>query len=98
MNKKRECKKCGEIVPWTKTIDGKRRHFTNRKFCLTCSPFGGNNRRSDDPSIKPNSINKYKNFSESQKEIRVLQKKYERKIELIRLSGGECIGCGYKKI
>lgn len=100
MRKKRKCRKCGEIIPWWTTVDDQRKYLPNRKFCLNCSPFGSHNTRSDDPSIKPRNKRKYKDFSESQKDIhkaRVLQKKYERKIKLIQLSGGECIICGYRK-
>jgi len=35
----RNCKKCGERIPYSKTIDGKRRDLKNRKFCIGCSPY-----------------------------------------------------------
>jgi hypothetical protein len=37
------CGKCGNKVPWTVTIDGRRRLLTKRKYCLDCSPFGEHN-------------------------------------------------------
>ena len=43
---------------------------------------------------------KRKQFSESQKQknkIRVLRRKYDRKVKLIQMSGGRCIKCGYNK-
>lgn len=39
----RACKKCGAIVPYWVTIDGKKRNLTGRKYCLVCSPFGVHN-------------------------------------------------------
>ena len=43
---------------------------------------------------------KYKDFSESQKKeyrVRIIRRKYERKLILIQMSGGKCIKCGYNK-
>lgn len=39
------CQKCQEPFPNRVKIDGRTRVLSSRKFCLTCSPFGGNNRR-----------------------------------------------------
>lgn len=37
------CKKCGDQFPVKPLIDGTRRNFQNRKYCLSCSPFGQHN-------------------------------------------------------
>lgn len=39
------CKKCGTRFAIMQTIDGKRRNLCKRRYCLTCSPFGGRNTR-----------------------------------------------------
>lgn len=38
------CKKCGSAFPYTMKVAGRQRSLTKRKFCLSCSPFGANNR------------------------------------------------------
>lgn len=40
------CLKCGERIPATVLIEGKRRSMWVRKYCLTCSPFGARNNQS----------------------------------------------------
>ena len=37
------CKKCGEKFPNALTIEGKRRNFSHRIYCLKCSPWGYHN-------------------------------------------------------
>lgn len=37
------CKKCGDYFPWKILIGGIRRNLQKRKYCLSCSPFGGRN-------------------------------------------------------
>lgn len=39
----RECKKCGGLIPNRVVIDGRVRVLSNRKYCLSCSPFGRHN-------------------------------------------------------
>ena len=36
---KRACLKCKNNIPFSKTINGKRKSLKNRKFCLNCSPY-----------------------------------------------------------
>lgn len=36
----RQCKKCGEEIPSTARIDGKKQSLTGRSYCLKCSPRG----------------------------------------------------------
>ena len=98
----RECRKCGEKIPYNIVVDGKRRCLQNRKFCLKCSPFGKMNRSVNEPfKVK---TREYKDYSEDQKEIhkgRVKLCLYYRALsirdELYNLLGGKCIICGYNK-
>ena len=39
------CKKCEKYFPTINMIEGKKRNLGNRKYCLSCSPFGGRNTR-----------------------------------------------------
>jgi hypothetical protein len=39
------CKRCHSEFPIKIKIDGKLRNLCRRKYCLKCSPLGGNNRR-----------------------------------------------------
>lgn len=41
----KKCERCGKDFLGSKVIDGKRRLFNNRKYCLDCSPFGMHNTR-----------------------------------------------------
>ena len=74
-------------------IDGKQRNLQNRKFCLTCSPFGNHNTSKDPPKIgesKESRAKKCKN-----KKGVVYRKRIKQK--LIKMYGGKCIVCGYNK-
>ena len=39
------CKKCNQQFSCRYNFEGKDRNLGNRKYCLTCSPFGGHNTR-----------------------------------------------------
>lgn len=39
------CKKCDAPFKTVQIIDDKQRNLGNRKYCLSCSPFGGKNTR-----------------------------------------------------
>jgi len=41
-----KCSNCGKDFPNQINVDGKTVRLSGRKFCLDCSPFGSNNRRS----------------------------------------------------
>ena len=43
MSHVRDCRKCGERIPYLIKIDGKTKNLGNRKFCLKCSPYRGHN-------------------------------------------------------
>jgi hypothetical protein len=69
-------------------VDGKVRNLQNRKYCLSCSPFGDHNTRTrENPAARPDGNAKFRRW---QKKARLA-----RKLELIRLFGGQCRICGY---
>ena len=79
---------CGQIIPFTCIIDGKQRNLKNRKFCLTCSPFGLHNTRNLNVS-RANPAEKFRKYQERERR--------ERKERLVALLGGKCSVCGYHK-
>ena len=92
----RECRKCGEIIPYTITIDGKVSNLQNRKFCLKCSSYKGRNTSPNDPVIRKAKV--WKEYTEKQKEC-VKLSLYKRALrvrdELCEEHGGKCQVCGY---
>lgn len=42
----KKCKLCGNNIPKSVVIEGKKRNLQTRKFCFDCSPFGKHNTRS----------------------------------------------------
>ncbi len=92
----RECRKCGEYIPYQVTIDGEIRNLQNRKFCLKCSSFKGRNTSPNDPVIRRAKV--WKLYSEKQKDsVKICN--YKRALQLRRelylKSGGKCSKCGY---
>ena len=100
------CRKCNLPIPATIIIDNKRRNLSNRKFCLTCSPFGTKNTKPDDPSklsarkqIDGRRVS-YGDWNPKTKEefkARLYWKANNRKNKLVKLKGGRCSICGYDK-
>jgi hypothetical protein len=45
-----ECRLCGVRFPYWISIDGRSHNLSNRKYCLTCSPFGQHNTRILEPN------------------------------------------------
>jgi len=84
----RYCKQCGVTIPVRKKIEGKTRNLQNRKFCLTCSPFGNHNTR----DLTNNERDKNEKYRKWQRKSRK-----ERKEKLIEMLGGKCCRCGYNK-
>ncbi len=84
----RTCPLCSQPIPLKIRVDGKVRNLQNRKFCLTCSPFGAHNTRTrEHMTVRPDANAKFRRW---QKKARA-----ERKLELVRLFGGQCRVCGY---
>jgi len=95
----RKCRKCGEIIPYSLWIDGKKKNLQNRKFCLKCSSYGGHNVFPDDPSRKSKE-KCYTYWTETDKvknRFSMYKRGLKRKEELIEMSGGKCSVCGYSK-
>lgn len=95
----RLCRKCQQPIPNRLVINGYQHILSSRKFCLTCSPFKGNNRSSTEPfAIKPKKA--YAVYTDEEKDKikkSLYQRAYERKLELVKKLGGCCKKCGYKK-
>lgn len=92
----RECRKCGEYIPYHLTVNGKTLHLQNRKFCLKCSSYKKHNTSSNDPIIRQPRL--WKDFSNVKKRdvqitnyyraLIIRQKMYDKK-------GGKCQFCGF---
>ena len=92
----RECRKCGEKIPYTVKIEGKVRNLKNRKFCLKCSPFRSHNTSPFDPIERKRSS--YSNWSDRKKathKLSLYHRALTRKTKLIAMLGGKCKECGY---
>jgi len=89
------CKKCGAHYPNIVVVEGKARNFQRRKYCLKCSPFGSGNTQKlelldeNRPSAKSR---RHTSWITQQRKSR-----QERKDRLIKMLGGKCIMCGYKR-
>ncbi len=99
----RNCRKCGARIPTRIKINGVYKNIQNRKFCLTCSLFGAHNTKKDDPArpakksdSNPDVILSRKIAWRASAEA-ALQRARVLKQELITLSGGKCIKCGYAR-
>lgn len=79
---------CGQTIPFTCVVDGKRRNLKNRKFCLACSPFGLHNTRNI-AKPRPDPMERFRRYQEKERR--------KRKAELVELRGGSCLACGYCK-
>ena len=79
---------CGQIIPFTCVIDGKRRILRNRKFYLGRSPFGSHNTRSLSLP-RPDPTERFRRYQEKERR--------DRKAKLVERRGGQCIVCGYRK-
>jgi len=89
---KRLCLKCNGYIPTTITIDGKWRNLKNRRYCLTCVPFGTTSRQHQVNSLPPLERKRKRNAqaTKNQKAMRRRNKK-----KLVAFLGGKCIKCGY---
>src|SRR5581483_400042 len=69
-------------------VDGKVRNLQNRKYCLSCSPFGAHNTRTrENQTVRPDANAKFRRW---QKKARAT-----RKLKLVSMFGGACRICGY---
>jgi len=51
------CELCGTEFPYHIRIEGKSRNLCNRKYCLTCSPFGRHNTRALGRTVQLSCLN-----------------------------------------
>lgn len=97
---KRLCRKCDAVIPSRTKIDGKIKLLTNRKFCLSCSPWGLHNTSKNDPEERGKQSKPYAEWSDKWKKSLIasnVRRTKERKQKLVELSGGKCSECGYSK-
>lgn len=96
----RECKKCGEKIPFNVVIDGRRCCLKNRKFCLDCNPYKNGKGRIN-TNEPPKGHNKpYREWSDGEKiqhTINIRRRGVKNKAKLVEMSGGKCLKCGYYK-
>ncbi|KKN26714.1 hypothetical protein LCGC14_0871950 [marine sediment metagenome] len=106
MAQKRECRKCRQYIPYRHTDqNGKLWDLRSRVFCINCSPLGANNRRSDDPSLRPTTGlcsfcgRKFKQYQTRNRKrcssCNTKIRRYRQKLAAIKYLGGKCEKCGY---
>ncbi len=106
------CQNCFGKIPTTIIIEAKLRNLSNRKYCLTCSPFKTNNRQKIEKGIpilegtKRNCLSCLKDFIFRRHKAMTIDlcsacvsKKRRREIKLkaVEYKGGKCQKCGYNK-
>lgn len=100
-----QCRKCGKTCGNRIVVDGKVRNIKNRKYCLSCSPFGKHNTRKVEKLLDGERVcgcceKRLKRKNEHGYECWVCRnrKQREEKAAKIRaLMGGGCGFCGYNK-
>lgn len=98
------CKKCNAVFTRFKMIDGKFRNLSNRKFCLSCSPFGKHNTKKlnlESPKVCIRCNKPYESSHGNKKgccnSCSVSLYRINLKKEIVDLFGGKCVICGYDK-
>jgi hypothetical protein len=107
-----ECKQCGKAFSIRQFIHGRERIIRKRVYCLDCVPFVDHNTRADQDETNglscidcetplTGSRKKYCPRCEQGTNTNAFSKQKqrakERKIELVKLSGGCCQLCGYNR-
>jgi hypothetical protein len=105
----RNCALCQTIIPNRMVIDGKVRVTNTRKFCISCSPFGG---RNTSPNAPKHFALRFCRCGERRpekfygKKTRVCAKchladvvgrRRKKRTAIIEMLGGKCASCGYDK-
>lgn len=98
-----ECAKCHEEFPTRIVIDGKVRNLSSRRYCVSCSPFGANNRKKihiHDIRRKPTRCRLCSGKLVPGKgdvcyTCRSRIRRYRVKVAAITLLGGKCQRCGF---
>ena len=102
------CGKCGKEVEKTLKRQGKIHNLCNRKFCLTCSPFGLHNTRNLNTKLtnktqqckicgKIYEKNRRNRLTNKCLSCNAIKRRRDRKLKLILYKGGKCQRCGYNK-
>ncbi len=97
------CQKCNNNFPQRQFIDGKWRKLSNRKYCLTCSPFGVHNTvklhfKDQRKCISCGKTITRKNEKGKKCWVCTNKESKQKKIVLIQtLIGTSCWICGYNK-
>ena len=96
------CRKCKRNIPYRIRVGNKIRSLRNRKFCLICSPFGSRNNKPDDPNRQSRNRHNlpYREWILAERQY-ISKAKHNRAVrlkkEIVFLSGGKCLKCGYDK-
>jgi len=74
-------------------------NLRNRRFCLSCSPFGSHNTRAniDRPPRRVRSYSSYPREMRTQHARQLLVRAHRAKNWLIQMFGGKCSACGYDR-
>jgi len=101
------CRNCGDSLPNWVTIDGQKKNIQRRKFCLTCSPYKGGNRRTrvDISKEEGHTLNRSKPCQICKRPRNIdrgrrcstcitLLRRHRAKKRAVALLGGRCIHCG----
>jgi hypothetical protein len=104
------CQKCSSQFPNRFKIEGKNKNLQNRKYCLTCSPYGKHNTKKiheDNSSHKERICNScVRTYYYQRKKGHTLStcnscyvknKRKSVKQDTINKMGGKCSICGYNK-
>jgi hypothetical protein len=89
------CQQCGQSFPAKQLVDGVVRSLYRRKFCLTCSPFGGHNTSKQPVGGGPDAYADRKKRRGDSWYRYQRKRRLERKQRLVETRGGRCEGCGY---
>lgn len=92
----KKCKLCEGDIPNRYYLDGKIKNLQNRKFCLSCSPFGSGNTR-DLTKLKTRHSG-LKTEEEKKQLVQYCRNRRENfRNKAIEYKGGSCMLCGYNK-
>lgn len=92
------CETCGDPFPAKILIAGKVRSLYRRRFCFSCSPFGGHNTSKTPPgNLSPGELKEHRRKRRNANTYRY-QKKRRRQLKatLVQALGGRCQDCGYE--
>jgi hypothetical protein len=92
---------CGNNIPMSMVINGKRRNLKNRTKCLNCLPFLYKPAHDKNAAIMKNRLKAKNWYYEKKGELGtdpILHKRHERKQLMLDLIGSKCQLCGYSRL